>query len=45
MASSNASKNVVYAALVGNALIAVTKFAASAMTGQALDPNMGSYMP
>ena len=33
MAGVNASKKVVYAALVGNALIAVTKFAASAMTG------------
>jgi cation diffusion facilitator family transporter len=33
MASSNASKKVVFAALAGNALIAVTKFVASAITG------------
>ena len=33
MAGSNASKKVVFAALAGNALIAVTKFAASAVTG------------
>jgi len=33
MASSNASKKVVYAALAGNALISITKFVASAMTG------------
>jgi cation diffusion facilitator family transporter len=33
MAGSNASKKVVFAALAGNALIAVTKFVASAMTG------------
>jgi len=33
VAGSNASKKVVCAALAGNALIAVTKFAASAVTG------------
>lgn len=33
MAGSNASKKVVYAAFLGNALIAATKFAASAFTG------------
>ena len=33
MASSNASKKVVYAALAGNALISITKFVASALTG------------
>lgn len=33
MASSNASKKVIYAALIGNALIAVTKFVASGITG------------
>jgi len=33
MAGSKASKKVIYAALVGNLLIAVTKFGASAMTG------------
>ena len=33
MAGSNASKKVVFATLAGNALIAVTKFAASAVTG------------
>ena len=31
--ASHASKKVIYAALVGNSLIAVTKFAASAYTG------------
>lgn len=33
MASSSASKKVVYAALIGNGLIAVTKFGAAAFTG------------
>ena len=33
MAGSQASKKVIYAALVGNLLIAITKFGASAMTG------------
>jgi cation diffusion facilitator family transporter len=33
MAGSNASKKVIYAALIGNGLIAVTKFMASAITG------------
>ena len=33
MASSNASKKVVYAALAGNALISITKFVASGLTG------------
>jgi len=33
MASSKASKNVIYAALLGNALIAATKFVATALTG------------
>lgn len=33
MAGANASKKVIYAALVGNGLIAITKFGASAVTG------------